>query len=347
MLRYTLIILVLSIADLTLAQELNVDVVAVKNLVIKWNDAHTLNNLPTLLTLYSDEVSFYGTTTTPSRCISIKRAALEKADDFTQSIKTGMNLSAYSSGSIRCDFIKTVTRNNKTVDYKAYLVIKQIDGEYLIVGESDLVTDRKLKIEPDLGTKVAINKAKHEATSAASIKKDAEDDAAASSYTGTIAFAGSVALGIVGMFIAFREWKKRSVPKQPGEVVNAPAPSDYDKGYDFEKYIVDQFALKKDFFTLMEWRSDKIHNGTFPQSNRNPDMEYEFSFKDFTTRFAVECKYRSKTFDGSVHIMDENKFRTYEVFHNSEMPVYIALGLAGEPNKPNEVYLIPFDHVKL
>jgi hypothetical protein len=28
------------------------------------------------------------------------------------------------------------------------------------------------------------------------------------------------------------------------------------------------------------------------------------------------------------------------------MPVYVALGVAGKPNRPKEVYLVPFDDVK-
>ena len=52
-------------------------------------------------------------------------------------------------------------------------------------------------------------------------------------------------------------------------------------------------------------------------------------------------------FSGSIQLMDENNYRNYEAFHKNRMPVYIALGLRGEPNNPRELYLIPFQDAEL
>jgi hypothetical protein len=52
-------------------------------------------------------------------------------------------------------------------------------------------------------------------------------------------------------------------------------------------------------------------------------------------------------FNNTVKLMTEDKYRIYQAFHKTKMPVYIALGVGGRPNRPKEVYLIPFDHVKL
>ncbi|HYD92558.1 MAG TPA: hypothetical protein VEA37_13860, partial [Flavobacterium sp.] len=49
----------------------------------------------------------------------------------------------------------------------------------------------------------------------------------------------------------------------------------------------------------------------------------------------------------SIRIMDAGKYRNYEAFHKNKMPVYIALGYGGEPHDPAELYLIPFEEVKL
>jgi hypothetical protein len=61
----------------------------------------------------------------------------------------------------------------------------------------------------------------------------------------------------------------------------------------------------------------------------------------------VEYKYRRKAFDGSIQLMNENKYTIYEAFHRAKMPAYIALGLGGEPDRPAGLYLIPFKYVKL
>jgi hypothetical protein len=50
--------------------------------------------------------------------------------------------------------------------------------------------------------------------------------------------------------------------------------------------------------------------------------------------------------NGSIHLMDEINYRIFEAFHRTKMPVYIVLGLRGEPTKPEELFLIPFEFVK-
>ncbi len=61
-------------------------------------------------------------------------------------------------GSFGATCVKKISHNNKTVDYSSYLIVKRISGDYFIVGESDLITDRNIKHEQDLGTKATIKK---------------------------------------------------------------------------------------------------------------------------------------------------------------------------------------------
>jgi hypothetical protein len=347
---------------LVVAQHLKVDVDAVRSLLANWNEAHTLNKVENLESLYADEVIFYGSVLTRENCVSKKRSMLERQDDFSQEINPDIVLSAYSSGVIRCDFIKTVSSNKKTFDYNSYLIIKERAGEYVIVGESDLTTDSRTQYKPDLGNKVAIEKGTLVKTKVSSSGDGLE-------FSTPFLVGGGLAIGLIGLWVAFRT-PKTKVPKlpqssekptTPSEPLKFPTPiidtdrtvSDealpvdkyYAMGLEFEKFVVAKFARNKKF-TLLEWRSDKFHLGIFPESNRNPDLEYKYQEGNLARTFSIECKYRSRVFTGSIILMNETKYGIYEAFHRSKMPVYILLGVGGGPEWPEELYLIPFQHLK-
>jgi hypothetical protein len=338
--RVLLIITVgLASRNLATAQELEVDVRAVRRLVSEWNEAHTLSTVGKLSSLYSDTVDFYGSILRRRTCIGMKRTMLEKQKDFVQVLTNELVLSGYDNGAVRCDFVKKVSHNNRTVDYRSYLIVRRIDGNYLIVGESDLITDRNIKHELDLGTGVKI--------------KEVQFPEKSNRNLATILILSvSLVCGLIGFIFLFRNRKKTNISKTPVPIAasdlstNVAVNKEYEKGLAFENYIVEQFARDKNF-TLQEWRSDKFHQGIFPQSNRDPDLVYQYVYKDFVRTFSVECKYRSSSlFNSTVRLMREDKYRIYEAFHRTKMPVYIALGVGGKPNRPKEVYLIPFDHVK-
>src|SRR5690606_35949460 len=84
----------------------------------------------------------------------------------------------------------------------------------------------------------------------------------------------------------------------------------------------------------------------YAKSIRDPDLVYEFRFRGAVRKFAVECKFRSRLFNDSVTLMDEEKYNIYKAYHENTAPVYIVLGLGGEPYNPEKLYLIPFANVK-
>lgn len=116
------------------------------------------------------------------------------------------------------------------------------------------------------------------------------------------------------------------------------------KGYLFEKYIVSLFNT--DYFTLLEWRSDKSVNGIFPLSSKFPDLEFYFTTQYESLHFAVECKWRQYFIGDMVDLCREDQLWSYKEFQKAtEIPVFIVLGIGGEPNWPNEVYVIPLKEV--
>ncbi len=111
------------------------------------------------------------------------------------------------------------------------------------------------------------------------------------------------------------------------------------KGDDFEGYVNDQFD--PNFFKLLQWNADVYHKGRSPESNKHPDLIYEFNHRDFRKTLAVECKFRSKLLNNGFEI-ESYKLDNYRNYHHEKKTdVYIALGLYGEASKPKELYLIP------
>lgn len=112
-------------------------------------------------------------------------------------------------------------------------------------------------------------------------------------------------------------------------------------GDEFEKFIVTKFDRK--FFKIKEWRSDKYVNGIYAESNKNPDLDIEFSHNGKSILFSVECKYRTKIYDEIV-VAKPHKIQEYKNYSTqNKVPVFIVLGLGGEPHNPNECYIIPIN----
>lgn len=111
-----------------------------------------------------------------------------------------------------------------------------------------------------------------------------------------------------------------------------------EKGDEFERCVLKCFSPTS--HSLIEWRSDKHLPGWgAPRSNQWPDLVME----EVKTgrRFAVECKYRSRTENGVVkwsYPKQRQGYCEYEL--REKIPVYVALGLGGSPDAPCNIYLI-------
>lgn len=120
-----------------------------------------------------------------------------------------------------------------------------------------------------------------------------------------------------------------------------------EKGRAFEEYVVSHFNKK--YFTLKEWRGDKFYDGNYAESNRYPDMEYEFSLDGKTIiSFAVECKWRSKFSNEWITWATEEQADIYRKFEKEkDMPVFVVIGVGGSPSDPERVYAVPLRVLKL
>ena len=113
------------------------------------------------------------------------------------------------------------------------------------------------------------------------------------------------------------------------------------KGYEFEKFVVSKF--NPDFFTLLEWRSDKTSGGIHPVSNCYPDLIYKFSLKGQSKYFAVECKFKTNLCNDSLWV-EQYKIENYLRFQDKyRMKVFIVFGIGGHPHHPNELCIVPLE----
>lgn len=112
------------------------------------------------------------------------------------------------------------------------------------------------------------------------------------------------------------------------------------KGDDFEKYIVQKFNRK--FFHIKEWAGDKYVKGIYAETTPQPDLLLECHLNQNRYLFAVECKWRQKLFKGGVEIANEYQFNRYKTYEKTKnIPVFIAIGIGGKADYPENLYIIP------
>lgn len=121
----------------------------------------------------------------------------------------------------------------------------------------------------------------------------------------------------------------------------------YYKGQCFEKYIIELF--NKEFFNLHKYRkSEKYTNSPLPDDHRNPDIEMELVFKGKRKyKFAVECKWREEFKEGKIKWANDSQICTYRMFQDRvRIPVFIAIGVGGEPSNPEKLFVTPLNNIE-
>lgn len=116
-------------------------------------------------------------------------------------------------------------------------------------------------------------------------------------------------------------------------------------GLDFEKYVLKLFSKK--YFNLKDWTGDKFVDGIYSDKNQNPDLHMSFKLREVEDEFAVECKFRSKFFKGGVDVGSDEQIARYQQFEKDMgMPVFIAIGVGGTGNNPEQIFVVPVREAK-
>lgn len=323
--------------------------VGVKSVVYGWSLAHNNGDAATFKKMYAGSVWFYGQQLTSEKCIDNKLLMLKKWPDFNQTITSEITCTPLAENIYKCRFDKTVLHSGKRKIYPSYLVLQEHNGSWQIIGESDLITDRNLGIEYVLPAAVG----------------KPEQTADSSSISDLLKTIGLIVLAGAGFVLFYFVIIKRYIINpfkeglkgngNPEQRQGAPkentgySPSNEERfkerGDLFEQYIAQRFDPK--YFTLIDWRSDKHVGNVFPESNMNPDLEYHFTHKEWSYRFAVECKYRHSMEDGFIEVGGKEQLKRYKEYEKkNKLDVFIALGLGGKPDKPGELLFIPLKEIK-
>jgi hypothetical protein len=118
----------------------------------------------------------------------------------------------------------------------------------------------------------------------------------------------------------------------------------YEKGRLFEEYVYRLF--NETHFKLIEWRkAQRFKDRSLPNAYSNPDLELIFAgVKNY--KFAVECKWRKEFFEGKINWARRYQISTYIDFERKfGIPVFIAIGVGGEPSKPEKLFVTPLCNI--
>jgi hypothetical protein len=122
----------------------------------------------------------------------------------------------------------------------------------------------------------------------------------------------------------------------------------YRKGKAFEKYVADLFP-PQNFTMITRTHDSSKFMGRFVETDIDPDLV----LRDRKTNrpFAVECKWRKGwTGDKSIGLgltwdtWKGGRYISYGV--KNKMPVFVALGIGGTPDKPAETYFLKAEQLQ-
>lgn len=116
------------------------------------------------------------------------------------------------------------------------------------------------------------------------------------------------------------------------------------KGCTFETYATSLFP--EEMFTLVDVTPHRQDlNGRWVESKLNPD--FKIRYKPDGPTFWVECKYRSKLYNGMLRWSDYQQHERYKKFQRdrTDEKMYVLIGLGGQPENPEAIYLIPLDDI--
>ena len=112
------------------------------------------------------------------------------------------------------------------------------------------------------------------------------------------------------------------------------------KGDDFEKFIVQKF--NKNYFQIKEWAGDKYVKGIYAETTPQPDILVEFNLNQNRYPFAVECKWRHNLYKGGIEFAKKDQLFRYKDYEKTKnIPVFIAIGIGGKADSPENIYVIP------
>ena len=122
----------------------------------------------------------------------------------------------------------------------------------------------------------------------------------------------------------------------------ANTPESFRVGQKFEEYVR-KYLFIESYYDLVHKTHDYNTNKDYVLSSLKPD----FIFRDKWTKreFYVEAKFRSGHYNNKIPWCNERQLARYQEY-NREMPVFVILGIGGDPNRPMFLSLIPLSQAR-
>lgn len=121
----------------------------------------------------------------------------------------------------------------------------------------------------------------------------------------------------------------------------------------FEQYVAGLFNLKREYFTIPEWKRDNSEKreGIFVETDANPD--FIIRYKPSNEPFAFECKWRANPVKsnkindwGICRARPDRIRRSQEFARKRHMPVFVVIGMSGTPIYPEFTFCVPREDAK-
>ena len=123
----------------------------------------------------------------------------------------------------------------------------------------------------------------------------------------------------------------------------ANKPVSYVKGDEFESFVRAQLFPRESYDLLYKTHDYVDNKDDFIASSKHPD--FKFRGRNSGIEFFVEAKFRSKFQDEVFEWCKLFQLKRYQEIDNIT-PVLIAMGLGGCPSTPENIFLIPMQHIK-
>lgn len=348
------------------SQHIGIDTIAIKALIQEWNFANNTRSVETFENVYGDRLLFYTQDVSEAEAIALKQKLFRAKPGFRQTIVSGIRFTPYTSGVIKCDFIKDVWERSGWRKYPSYLLVSFQNNRYEIVGESDDATDRILKYDLNIGEPMRFESVTAEQTDKEMDSSVMATDTRASAGSATRVISAPIRLPgalssmfsmgavtvpkvyvffLVGflvfgaLLIFIRDSiesgkRKKGVVREIGDEADDVI-AEFKMQSVFEAFVVTLFDPL--FFRHRRPAAERVYAGKVSEGDSGPDLEFDYRNKDIHARFAIKCLYYRRWNAKELEISHLSR----EFEEESDMALYYVLGIGGAPDDPRELYLVP------
>ena len=117
----------------------------IKKMVNIWNEASSNADFDTLEKILGDKIEYYQSSVTKAYYISDQKKFFANNPVYGQKIKGDITVTQISNKQAKAEFVKEITTKKGTKEYPSYLVFENVNGEWKLILESDLISDKNVE----------------------------------------------------------------------------------------------------------------------------------------------------------------------------------------------------------